>query len=84
MESLVVGFYWFVNGIFFIVFVRRIVKTRNDSIGWLLGLCLAISVGVILLFGATVCFDHFSQALPSSRAFCILLMVRVAPRADNL
>jgi len=73
MESLVVGSYWFVNGAFFVLLARKILETRNSrSIGWFLGLCSAILTGVLLLLGATICFDHFFEALFLKRGFLLL------------
>ena len=58
MEALVIGSYWFISGIVFVLFVGKILEIREKSLGWFVGLFLAICIGVLLLFGATVCFDH--------------------------
>lgn len=59
MEALVVGSYWFINGAFFILLAKKIIKTRNGSIGCFFGLFLTILISVLLLLGATICLDHF-------------------------
>ena len=71
MEFLLVGSYWFANGVFFVLVTRKIIKTRSSSLGWFLALCLAIFVGVLLLFGATLCLDHFLEALLFEQGFLL-------------
>ena len=84
MDALVVGSYWFANGVFFVLFARRIIETRNNSIGWLLGLCLTVLTGVLLLFGATVCFEHFFEALSLKRGFLFFLLINPLMSFDCL
>lgn len=58
METLIVGLYWFINGAIFILFARKAFKTKKRSAGWFLGLLLSVLVGILLLLGAVICFDH--------------------------
>jgi len=75
MEALLIGSYWFINGTFFVLLARKMIEARKGSVGWFLGLCFTILAGVLLLLGATICLDHFFEALSLRRGFLFLCFV---------
>jgi len=59
MEILIVGAYWFLNGVLFVFFTIKCLKFRQNTFRWFLGLSIAFSLSILLLLGATICFDHY-------------------------
>jgi len=63
MEALVIGAYWFLNGVFLVIFTRGCLRIRKNTARWFLGFLLACLLCLGLFFGATIMFDHGLQTL---------------------
>jgi len=57
--TLLLSLYWFTSGVLFVLFIKKCLKFRQNTVRYFLGLLLALSLAICLFVGSAICLKYY-------------------------